>query len=187
MTTPAGPAVGRSVVVAGFGSEYRRDDGAGILVAEDLAARLGVRDVGPVVDPLDLLGRWDDADLAVVVDALRSGADPGTLRTIELTVPASPAGSGPAEGDRGRPGAGDGHGPEDLLRGSAVTSTHGIGLAGVFRLARAVGHAPARVVVVGIEGSDFGQGTGLSPAVAAAVPRAVETVLRIIEEARACA
>ena len=70
---------------------------------------------------------------------------------------------------------------------AAATSTHGISLAGVLRLARAVGRAPARVVVVGIEGDDFGKGTGLSPAVHAAVPVAVGKVLELIEEPQACA
>ena len=67
------------------------------------------------------------------------------------------------------------------------TSTHGIGLAGVLRLARAVGHAPGRVVVVGIEGDDFGRGPGLSPAVDAAVPGAVRRVVELISEVRPCA
>ncbi len=62
------------VVVAGMGNEYRRDDGAGPAVAAASAKEAPATiDIGPVVDPLDLLGRWDGADLAIVVDALRSG------------------------------------------------------------------------------------------------------------------
>ncbi len=157
------------VVVAGMGSEHRRDDGAGPLVARRALEELGAgRDVGPLVDPLDLLGRWDGAELVVVVDAVRSGAAPGTIRLVELDTGASTGGfdrqAGTARG------------------GSATTSTHGIGLAGVLRLARAVGQAPGRVVMVGIEGDDFGRGTGLSPAVAAAVPRAVRHVVELISE-----
>ena len=41
-------------------------------------------DIGPLTDPLDLLGAWDGADLAIVVDAVRSGAAPGTLRVVDL-------------------------------------------------------------------------------------------------------
>ena len=155
------------VVVAGLGSEFRRDDGAGPLVAERAVTRAGRGTViGPLADPLDLLGEWDDADLAVVVDAVHSGRVPGTLTTVELV-------DGP---DGELPG---GH------RGSS--STHGIGLAGVLRLARAVDRAPRRVVVVGIEGDDFGQGTGLSPAVQAAVPAAVSCVADLIEGGTPCA
>ncbi len=71
--------------------------------------------------------------------------------------------------------------------GPGTTSTHGIGLPGVLRLAQALDQAPARVVVVGIEGEDFGRGTGLSPAVHAAVPVAVASVVELIKEAQACA
>ncbi len=154
------------VVVAGLGSEYRRDDGAGPLVAARAVEEAGTgRDVGPITDPLDLLGVWDGADLAVVVDAVHSGAAPGTVHVVEL------------EG-------GGGHGVPDGR--SATTSTHGIGLAGVVRLSRAVGAAPDRVVVVGIEGEDFGRGTGLSPAVEAALPGAVDRIVDLIGEVRTC-
>jgi len=152
------------VVVAGLGSEYRRDDGAGPLVAARAVEEAGTgRDVGPITDPLDLLGVWDGADLAVVVDAVQSGAAPGTVYVVELG------------GVGGVP-----YGP------SATTSTHGIGLAGVVRLSRAVGAAPDRVVVVGIEGEDFGRGTGLSPAVEAALAGAVGRVVDLIGEVRTC-
>lgn len=161
-----------TVVVAGFGSEFRRDDGVGLVVAGRVADTMpDTFDVGPVVDPLDLLGRWDGADLAVVVDAVRSGADPGTVRLVELAGP---------------PSAGDGDGAVGGHPGGA-TSSHGIGLTGVLRLSRALERQPRRVVVVGVEGHDFGDGTGLSAPVAEAVPGAVALVARIILEARGCA
>ena len=187
MNVPAGSHPGYTVVVAGFGSEYRHDDGVGIVVAERLAALVGdALDIGPVVDPLDLLGRWDDADLAIVVDAVHSGASPGTLRLIELTAP-SPVGAreGPEDLARSDDG-GTGSAVSREQRGPGVTSSHGIGLTGVVRLARAVGRAPKRVVVVGVEGHDFAQGTGLSPSVARAVPEAVDRVVTMIKEARRC-
>jgi hydrogenase maturation protease len=151
------------VVVVGMGSEYRRDDGAGPAVA-DLVTRgaVGVTNLGPIADPLDLLGLWDDADLAVVIDAVRTGAAPGAVQLIELDTGSSADPEGPAP--------------------SAISSTHGIGLAGVLRLARAVGRAPKRVVVVGIEGSDFGQGEGLTPEVARAVPHAARHVTELMIE-----
>ncbi|HXQ61664.1 MAG TPA: hydrogenase maturation protease [Acidimicrobiales bacterium] len=149
-----------SVVVAGLGNEYRRDDGAGPAAAARVVSLVTARDVGPVVDPLDLLGRWDGADLAVVIDAIRSGSAPGTVRIVDLET------------------AVDDHG---------ATSTHGISLSGVWRLAQAVGRAPARVIVVGIEGADFGSGPGLSPAVDAAVPEAVSRVVDLIKEVNPCA
>jgi len=158
---PMPPAL--RVVVVGMGSEYRRDDGAGPAVA-DLVTRAagGVTNLGPIADPLDLLGLWDDADLAVVIDAVRTGAEPGTVQVIELNTGSSADPGGPAP--------------------STGSSTHGIGLAGVLRLARAIGRAPKRVVVVGIEGGDFGQGEGLTPEVARAVPHAARHVTDFMME-----
>jgi hydrogenase maturation protease len=176
MTVPHALGGGsRRVVVAGMGSEDRRDDGAGREVAGRVAALAPEAcDVGPAVDPLDLLGWWDGAELVVVIDVVRSGDRPGTVSVIDVTPEETPAnGGGPAAP------------PETPTRG--VTSTHGIGLSGALRLARAIGSAPRRVVVVGIEGVDFGWGTGLSPTVSAAVPRAVDRVLDLIGEAHSCA
>jgi hydrogenase maturation protease len=158
------PGAGLRIVVAGIGSEYRRDDGAGPAVAAQVADLVGgVTNLGTIADPFDLLGLWDGADLAVVVDAVRSGAKPGTVRLVELDIAS---------------------GPEPVGDASRTTSTHGMGLTDVFRLAQAVGTAPGRVVVVGIEGSDFAQGTGLSPAVARSVPQATRWVAELIGDAR---
>lgn len=165
MTGPVGPVAPPRVIVVGIGSTYRRDDGAGAAVAEEVArACPGVTRLGPVTEPLDLLGLWDGAELVVVVDAVRSGAEPGTVQIIELS-------------DGADAGVGSGDPP-------GTTSTHGIGLTGVLRLARAVGSAPRRVVVVGIEGEDFGNGTGLSAAVEQAVAHAAGHVRELVDPAR---
>ncbi len=153
----------RRVVLAGLGSEYRRDDGAGpAAVSVVMRQCAGVTVVGPLDDPLDLLGLWDGAALAVVVDAVSSGSPPGTVQVVELD-PTAPR-------------------PVREGRASGMNSTHGIGLAGVYRLARAIERAPSRVVVVGIEGSDFGQGLGLSQGVEEGVAHAARHVAEMIRE-----
>ncbi len=155
------PATTARVVVVGMGSEYRRDDGVGVAVADEVARICPqVIRLGPIGEPLDLLGLWDGADLVVVVDAVRSGAPPGTVQLIELSEGVG-AGSAPS----GPPG---------------TTSTHGIGLSGVLRLARALDRAPRRVVVVGIEGGEFGDGVGLSPPVERAVSHAARHVRELV-------
>ena len=153
----------RGIVVAGLGNEYRRDDGAGA-AAVSLVVRQcpGVNVVGPLDDPLDLLGLWDGAALAVVVDAVSSGSPPGTVQVVELD-PTAPK-------------------PFRERGASGMNSTHGIGLAGVYRLARVIERAPSRVVVVGIEGSDFGQGVGLSQGVEVGVEHAARHVVEMIKE-----
>lgn len=169
------------VVVAGIGSPYRHDDGVGAVVCERAARLGGARDAGPVGDPLELLGRWDDAALAVVVDAVHSGGRPGAIQVVDLTggpdggteqiaAPFQQAPPAPRSPGRGHP-----------------TSSHGVDLLGVLRLARAVGTAPAQVVLVGIEGEDFSPGMGFSPQVAAALPEAIAEVVRLVQEVRPCA
>jgi hydrogenase maturation protease len=156
-----------NVVVAGLGNSYRGDDAVGPLVAALAADEIApVADVGPIEDPLDLLGRFDGVDLAVVVDAVRSGAPVGSVRVVEIDL--GPAHLAPT--------------PEP-----AITSTHGVGLVGVVRLARAVGCAPRRLAVVTVEGEVFDLGRDMSDAVVAAVPEAVRAVVRLIKEAEQCA
>ena len=139
----------------------------GPLVVELLAgANCGVRDVGPLEEPLDLLGRFDGADLAIVIDAVRSGAPIGTVRVLDVDV---------ANSD------------DDGRAEPAVTSTHGIGLVGVLRLARAVGRSPRRLVVVTVEGEAFELGSAMSAAVRAAVPEALLAVTALIESEQLCA
>jgi hydrogenase maturation protease len=155
------------VVVAGLGSAYRGDDAVGPLVAELFASvNCAVRDVGPLEEPLDLLGRFDGADLAIVIDAVRSGAPIGTVRVVDVDLAYS---------------------HDDGLAEPAVTSTHGIGLVGVLRLARAVGRAPRRLVLVAVEGEAFGLGSAMSAAVRAAVPEALRAVTTLIERNEQCA
>jgi hydrogenase maturation protease len=145
------------VVVAGLGNRYRGDDAVGPLVAALLAGTRGVRDIGPLAEPLELLGRFDGADLAIVIDAVRSGAPLGSVRVLDVDVSNSD--------DHARPEP-------------AVTSTHGIGLVGVLRLARAV--------VVAVEGEMFELGSEMNAAVTAAVPVALSAVVSLIEEEQLC-
>jgi hydrogenase maturation protease len=155
------------VVVAGLGSAYRGDDAVGPLVAELFASvNCGVRDVGPLEEPLDLLGRFDGADLAIVIDAVRSGAPIGTVRVVDVDLAYS---------------------HDDGLAEPPVTSTHGIGLVGVLRLARAVGRAPRRLVLVAVEGEAFELGSAMSVAVSSAVPEALRAVTTLIERNEQCA
>jgi hydrogenase maturation protease len=155
------------IVVAGLGSAYRGDDAVGPLVAAMLAdVNDAVRDVGPLEEPLDLLGRFDRADLAIVIDAVRSGAPIGTVRVLEIDVA---------------------HVNDDGTAEPAVTSTHGIGLVGVLRVARAIGRAPLRLVVVAIEGEAFELGASMSAAVRSAIPEAFFAVATLIESEELCA
>lgn len=146
------------IVVCGIGNEYRGDDAAGILVARMAARRCrSVSEVGPLGEPLQLLDHLEPGALAVVVDATCSGRPPGTISEVELDGSPDPA--------------------------AGATSTHGIGVLGALRIARILGRAPRRVVLVGIEGATFADGRRLSPAVRRALPRATRRVVELVTAA----
>lgn len=163
-----------AVLVAGIGNELCGDDGVGPAVvrylAEEPATSPAVAVIRVVEGPLDLLELWAGAAVSVVVDATISGAAPGSVRVVDLDVELG-------DGDAGVGAAGHG----------APTSSHGFGLASALAMARALDTAPARVVLVGVEGAGFEVGTPLSPAVAAAVPVAAAQVRCLVEELRLCA
>lgn len=143
-------------LVLGLGSPDRGDDGVGPEVAERVRARRlpGVQ-VRVLADPSRLLEAWAGADDVVVVDALRSGGQPaGTVLTVE---------AGRTAVDPLAPPGGPG-------------GTHAVGLADVVRLARELDALPRRLLVVGVVGSTFALGTGLSGPVRAALDAAVTVV-----------
>jgi hydrogenase maturation protease len=156
-----------TIVVIGVGNPFRADDGVGHAVADLLAqevhaAALAAQATGrptrlgrtEVVwsdgEPTRLLEAWADRDLAVVVDAMVTGAPVGFVHVFDPTRAALPA--------------------------PPPTSSHGSGLGEAWRLAEALDSRPVRLLVVGIEVAALGDGTELSPPVAAAVPRALRLV-----------
>ncbi|MFK0113424.1 hydrogenase maturation protease [Streptomyces sp. NPDC091217] len=146
------------VTVVGVGNEFRHDDGVGWAVVARLRELAGERPLpsGTVFatsdgDPGRLIALWEGAGLAVVVDAAHAhpGA-PGRVHRLEL--------------DSGR------------VAPPSATSSHGLGLGEAVELARVLGLLPEHLVVYAVEGADGSFGTGLSPAVAAAVPGLVASV-----------
>lgn len=131
------------MIVIGVGNEFRRDDGAGPAVVERLRGRCSPRVTLAVCDgePTRLIDLWTGADVAVVVDAVRSvPAEPGRVRELDAR----------SDGDRGAGG-------------------HDPGLGTAVRLGETLGRMPRRLVVYAIEGADFGPGAGLCPPVERAV------------------
>jgi hydrogenase maturation protease len=157
------------VVLAGIGNEMRHDDGVGPVVARRAAWLSSAPRGGfvtslasPLNEPLDLLDDWEGDDLAIVVDAVRSGAPPGTVtltwleHLVDVVLPTN----------------------------CARASTHGLGVADVLRLAGEIGVAPRRVALVGVEGQDFSPGEGLSAAVEEGAARALALVVDLAQAAQ---
>lgn len=142
------------VVVIGVGNEDRRDDGVGSLVVRRLrrAAPAGARWALCAGDAPSLLEAWRGAREAILVDALVSGATPGSVHRFEAHL-----GPVPAE--------------------FAHCSSHSLGVAEAIEMGRALGALPERLVVFGIEGEDFRSGRGLSRGVEAAARAVVREIL----------
>jgi hydrogenase maturation protease len=155
---------GVRVLVAGIGNVFMADDGFGVAVAE----RLAERKLPPGVDVVDFGIRGMDLvyalgegyDVAVFVDAVPRGEEPGTLFVIE----------------------------PDLREGEVAIDFHGMDPVKVIALARELGEVPERVLVVGCEpkvrmNGDEEEIVGeLSEPVLAAVDGAVELVEDLLGE-----
>ena len=135
-------------LVIGLGNSWRGDDGAGPAVARVLRDTVPARVHVYEGEPVGLIEDWAGADEVIVVDAVSSGAAPGTIRRLDPLAEPIPA---------------------SLSQGS----THAFGLAETIELARTRGRLPARLTVSGIEGERFTAGQELSPPVQAAVERVV--------------
>ncbi len=131
--------------IAACGNEGAGDDAAGIALLASLAERANEpeRFVRVVDFGLELLDRMAGVDLMVLLDAVSSGAEPGTIHFL-------PAGA--------------------AARHRAAVA-HGWDVDGVLALARALGRKVPRVVVCGIELASIAPGDALSAPVRGAVER----------------
>ncbi len=147
-----------NVVIIGVGNEYRSDDGAGLAVARRLRELFptGVTILEESGEGAALMQAWQGATWVMLVDAVRSGAPPGTIHRLDARAAPLPL-------------------------GFFHYSTHAFSVAEAVELARSLDELPAHLVVWGIEGTNFAAGAGLSPAVEQAVEEVVE---RVTQEVR---
>lgn len=152
---------GRTLVV-GLGNPILGDDGVGWRVADEVERRLppdgAVAIERASLGGLSLMERLVGYGRAVIVDALHTGAVPvGTVTRVAIDA---------------LPDPGAGH----------TTSAHDVSLATALAIGRTLGAAVPDVIdVVGVETAPrFEFSERLSPAVAAAVPRAATTVFECL-------
>ena len=143
------------MLIVGIGNPTRGDDAAGLLAAQRLRALLPEARVEEFEGDLtSLIDRWAYEAQVIVIDAVASGADPGTIHRLDA-------------------------GSESLRPLGFRGSTHALGLAEMVELSRVLGRLPACLIVYGIEAADFRPGAGVSSPVAAAIE---ETARRIAME-----
>lgn len=150
------PPAGRSgaTVVIGVGNPYRRDDGIGPAVVEKLRRRHlpGVTLAECDGEPTLLLDLWEGADLAIVVDAVRTTAPcPGTIHRRSLRHPS---------GSRMR-----------------SAGSHSVDLGDAVALAAALDRLPHTLVLYAVEVDDTSVGVGFTPAVQEALEDLVDELV----------
>jgi hydrogenase maturation protease len=142
------------ILVVGIGNEYRSDDGVGLVVARELQAK-GLPRISVIEcsgDGAELMEMWQAADRVVLVDAVSSGAKPGTIYRLDALTQPIPA-------------------------SFSFPSTHAFGVAEALGLARALHQLPSCLTIYAIEGKNFAAGSGLSPKVKEAVREVVEQLI----------
>ena len=149
-------------VIIGLGNPILTDDGVGIQVVRAVASRithhasrLDVTFAESSVGGLRLLDAIAGYERVIIVDAIRTGdGRPGDMYRLH---------------------------PNDLGASLHLGSTHDLSLSGALALGRGMGMMlpdDEAIVIIAIEVEDvltFGE--GCTPAVAAAIPRAVEAVV----------
>ena len=138
------------VHIIGVGSPFG-DDRLGWVAAESLQRSSAVNALEPgriVISILDrpgamLLAHCHDADHVIVMDAVRSGAVPGTRHRLSVS---------------------------DLADSRLPATSHGFGVAAALELARVLGNLPDRLLLYGIEMDASCSGCALSDAVAGVMP-----------------
>jgi hydrogenase maturation protease len=146
------------LLIIGIGNEYRGDDAVGLIVARRLKERLA--DSAIVIeqggDGAALMEAWHGAEVVIILDAMLSGAAPGTIRQFDASA-------------------------QPIPKISFRCSTHSFGVAEAIELARALGNIPQRLMVYGIEGKNFAAGVGLSAEVERAADEAARQALTMIQ------
>ena len=158
---PGGRTAELRVLVAGVGNIFLGDDGFGV----EVAGRLDPTTVPPGVKVADFGIRGvhlayellDGYDIVVLIDAVSRGDPPGTVSVIE-------------------------HAAADTAEGGtlAAMDAHGMDPGAVLAMAGDLGATVDRVLVVGCEAADVGDGIGLSPAVSEAVPHAIDAIHQLL-------
>jgi hydrogenase maturation protease len=127
-------------LVIGIGNEFRSDDAAGLIAAKEIRG-LGLKDVEVMEsngDGAALIDAWTGREHVILIDAVLSGALPGTIHRIEIGKSIIPA---------------------EFFK----FSTHLFSIPQAIYLSASLGKLPEKILILGIEGCSFDSGKELSP------------------------
>lgn len=152
---PAGP----QVIIIAIGQEFRRDDAVGILAVRAWLDIFPNRKSDPDIKVeivglpgVNLLSSLEGYKTAILVDGVKSGMQPGTIRSIQV--------------------------PDLEAFTSSSTNAHGWGAAETILLGLQLTPElmPGQISIIGIEVSDVNPGNGLSREVEESIPEAAAAI-----------
>jgi hydrogenase maturation protease len=148
----------RKTLLIGVGNEYRSDDGVGLMVARTVREKqfstiLVKEESG---EGVALMESWQRFSNVMIVDAVSSGAAPGTIFRIDA-------------------------GKEKMPAKFFHYSTHAFSISEAIELARVMNTLPPKLLVYGIEGNNFAAGTTLSHSVQLASGKIIEQIEKEIQ------
>ena len=145
-------------MVIGLGNLYMRDDGVGLRVVQslkkvELGENVSVQEY-PEMD-LTVIENLHGVSKVIVVDSVRGGKEPGIVSKLAFV----PRKSGLSE----------------------LPSLHSLELSDVLDLASSAGILNCPVIIIGVEPKDDSLGNELSAEVEAALPKAIEAVIKELD------
>ncbi len=148
----------KKIAVIGIGNVLLGDEGFGIRVVEELRKlklpeKVEVYDGGTL--GLQILNFLDNADFAIVVDAVRAGKEPGELSVFDI---------------------------RDAKK-KPMLSMHDLDLVKAVEIGGFAYSLPDKIIVVGVEPEKIEESFELSEKVKKAIPKAIELVFAIISSA----
>jgi len=142
-------------LIIGVGNSYRSDDAVGILIARKLkdrvSDRVSIKEQSG--EGTSLMDSWQEHDRVCVVDAVSSGAPPGSIHRMDASK-------------------------EPIPSKFFSCSTHDFGVAEAIEMARALDQLPRQLQLFGIEGENFQPGEMLSAEVERAMELVVDEILQ---------
>ncbi|HLJ47327.1 MAG TPA: hydrogenase maturation protease [Bryobacteraceae bacterium] len=140
-----------SGLIIGVGNEFRGDDALGLIAARMLAEAGISCTIVESTGGANLMDEWRGASSLIVIDAVCSGAAPGTIHRWDAN--------------------------RQELPERMFPTTHDFGLAEAVEMSRILRELPPEFLIFGIEAAQFDMGAPLSPEVQSALPVLVNEIL----------
>ena len=157
----------KPIRIIGIGNSFAGDDAVGIHVVRKLkestipAPIPGIEMIEAGLDGLALLDNFSGIERGLVIDAMQSGHDTGTIIRLEI----------PRELDR----------LSEFTWRSRTSSTHTFGLGEALMLGYTLGMLPSSLTVYGIELGQLNAGTPLSKKVSDSIETVVAQIMNELE------